>query len=71
MPQPFNPLSTKIFTVFGQFIIGQSVTQRSMGREAPGIQVHKKVKFSRQDISSLAVKGLKSQSLLLGFFHIC
>ena len=24
----------KIFTVFGQFIRGQSVTQRSMGREA-------------------------------------
>ena len=30
-----NPLSAGIFTVFGQFIRGQSVTQRSMGREAP------------------------------------
>ena len=33
----FNPLSARIFTVFGRwtFIRGQSVTQRSMGREAP------------------------------------
>ena len=30
-----NPLTARIFTVFGQFIRGQSVTQRSMGREAP------------------------------------
>ena len=31
----FNPLSARIFTVFGHFIRGQSVTQRSMGRKAP------------------------------------
>ena len=31
----FNPLTAMIFTVFGQSIRGQSVTQRSMGREAP------------------------------------
>ena len=31
----FNPLSARIFTVFEQFITGQSVTQRRMGREAP------------------------------------
>ena len=30
-----NLLSSSIFTVFGQFIRGQSVTQRNMGREAP------------------------------------
>ena len=30
-----NPLTAGIFTVFGQFIREQSVTQRSMGREAP------------------------------------
>ena len=30
-----NPLTARIFTVFGQFIRGQSATQRSMGREAP------------------------------------
>ena len=30
-----NPLSARIFTVFVQFIRGQSVTQRSMGCEAP------------------------------------
>ena len=45
----FNPLTAKIFTVF-LFIKGQSVTQRSMIREAPSsyplcIQAHKKVKF--------------------------
>ena len=31
----FNPLTARIFTVFGMFIIGQSVTQRSMGGDAP------------------------------------
>ena len=34
----FNPLSARIFTVFGhllEFIRGQSVTQGSMGRDAP------------------------------------
>ena len=31
----FNPLSARNFTVFKQFIRGQSVTQRSMGHEAP------------------------------------
>ena len=31
----FNPLTARIFTVFGQFIRGLSVTQRSMGCEAP------------------------------------
>ena len=31
----FNPLSARIFTVFEQFITGQSVTQRRMDREAP------------------------------------
>ena len=30
-----NPLTARIFTVFGQFIKGQCVTQRSMGRGAP------------------------------------
>ena len=32
----FNPLTARmIFTFFGQFIIGQRVIQRSMGRGAP------------------------------------
>ena len=35
MLNKFNPLTARIFTVFGQFIRGQSVTQRSMGRDAP------------------------------------
>ena len=29
-----DPLIARILTIFGQFIRGQSVTQRSMGREA-------------------------------------
>ena len=47
------------------FIRGQSVTQRSMGRKAPGYppSVSRSIKrsnfFSKRDISSLAVKGLK------------
>ena len=48
-PILINPLTARIFTVFGQFIRGQSFTQKNMGREAPrypSIQVHKKVKFS-------------------------
>ena len=43
------------------FIRGKSVTQRSMGRGAPRCppQDLKKVKFSGQDISPLAAKGLR------------
>ena len=65
-----NPLTARIFTVFGQFIRGQSVTQRSMGREAPQyILVHKKVKFSRRDISLLAIKGLKKNMKIVKKHH--
>ena len=49
-----NPLTTRIFTVFLTFIRGQSVTQRSIGREAP--------RYPPQcpENSSMVVKGLRS-----------
>ena len=61
-----NHLTVRIFTVFGQFIRGENVTQRSIGCKAPRDPPHypgpKKVEFSRRDISSLAVKGLEKVS---------
>ena len=62
-----NPLTARIFTVFGHSLL----EDRALHREAwvakllgthLSIQVHKKVKFSWRDNSSLAVKGLSYTS---------
>ena len=59
-----NPLTARIFTVFGHSLL----EDRALHKEAwvakllgthLSIQVHKKVKFSWRDNSSLAVKGLR------------
>ena len=47
-----NPLTAKIFTVFGQFIIRQVLHKEAWVAK---LQVHKKVKFSRRDNSSLVL----------------
>ena len=61
-----NPLSARIFTVFGHSLL----EDRLLHKEAwvakllgthPSIQVHKKVKFSWRDNSTLALKGLTEQ----------
>ena len=59
----FNPLSARIFTVFGHSLLEDRVSHKEAWVEKLlgthlSIQVHKKVKFSRRDSSSLAVKGL-------------
>ena len=51
-----NPLSARIFTVFDSLLEDRVLQKEAW--VAKLIQVHKEVKFSRQDISSLAVKGL-------------
>ena len=65
----FNPLTARIFTVFGDSLL----EDRALHKEAwvakllvthLSIQVHKKVKFSWQDNSSLAVKGLRSSNFI-------
>ena len=61
-----NPLTARIFTVFGHSLL----EDRALHKEAwvvkllgthLSIQVHKKVKFSWRDNSSLAVKGLNNK----------
>ena len=35
-----NPLTARIFTVFRHFIRGKSITQKSVGRDAPRYPPH-------------------------------
>ena len=64
-----NPLSARIVTVFGHSLLDDRVLHKEawvtklLGTHY-SIQVHKKVKFSGRDNSSLALKGLK-------FYHRC
>ena len=59
-----NPLTARIFTIFGHSLLEDRVLHKEawvaklLGTHL-SIQVHKKVKFSRRDNSSLAVKGLR------------
>ena len=68
----FNPLSARVFTVFGHSLLEDRVLHKEawvaklLGTHL-SIQVHKKVKFSRRDNSSLAVKGLKAS--IIYFIH--
>ena len=74
----FLILSARIFTVFGRSLLEDGVLHKEawvkklLGTQIC-IQVHKKVKFSRRDNSSLAVKGLKQEKLsipyLLYLYH--
>ena len=56
-----NPLNARIFTVFGLFLLEDRVLLKEpwvaklLGTHL-SIKVHKKVKSSRKDISSLTVK---------------
>ena len=58
-----NPLSARIFTVFGHSLLEDRVLHKEawvtklLGTHL-SIQVHKKVKFSWRDNSTLALKGL-------------
>ena len=74
----FNPLSVRIFTVFGRSLLEDGVLHKEAWVEKLlgtrlSIQVHKKVKFSLRDNSSLALKGLKQEKLsilyLLYLYH--
>ena len=61
----FNLLTIRIFTVFEHSLLEDRVLHKEawvvklLGTHL-SIQVHKKVEFSRRDISSLAVKGLSN-----------
>ena len=61
-----NPLTARIFTVFGQSLLGdRELYKGERVVTLLGIhlrfQGHKKVKFSGRDISSLAVRGLRTR----------
>ena len=62
----FNPLSARIFTVFGQSLLEDRVIHKEAWVAALlgthlSVQVHKKVKFLWRDSSSLAIKGSKNR----------
>ena len=65
----FNPLSARIFTAFGLWLLEGRVPHKG-ARVATllgtllRVQDYKKVKFSERDISSLAAKGLKTAEYL-------
>ena len=66
----FNPLSARIFTVFGHSLLEDRVLHKEawvvmlLGTHL-SIQVHKKVKFSLRDNSSFAVNVLKVMNILI------
>ena len=52
----FNPLSARIFTVFGHSLLEDRVTQRSMGREA--LRYPPQYLALKMNNSTLALEGL-------------
>ena len=64
-----NPLTVRIFTAFGHLLEGRVLHKEAWVAKLLGthlsVQVHKKVKFSWRNNSSLAVNGLNFQDFRL------
>ena len=68
-----NPLSARIFTVFGHLLEDRVLHKEAWFTKLLGthlsIQVHKKVKFSWRDNSPLALKGLTKHLIVYEKYH--